>query len=158
MGVFENVDDIVTVACRESGKTRVDAVLGEVLVTCEKAKWVCASGEAALRSEYREAGTLMPLKRVRVEYRPMGVIGAIVPWNYPFHNVLNPVIASLFAGNGIVVKVSEYASWSIDYYGRAIAACCDAAGAPRELVQFALSFSNRSGRANARLLVRVGKV
>ena len=51
-------------------------------------------------------------KNVWVEYRPLGVIGAIVPWNYPFHNVFNPVSAALMAGNGIVVKVSPYASWS----------------------------------------------
>ena len=37
-------------------------------------------------------------------------------WNYPFHNLFNPISASLFAGNAIVIKVSEYASWSIDYY------------------------------------------
>ena len=43
-------------------------------------------------------------KRVRVEWRPLGVIGAIVPWNYPFHNVFNPIISALFAGNGIVIK------------------------------------------------------
>ena len=32
-------------------------------------------------------------------------VGAIVPWNYPFHNVFNPLTAALFAGNGIVIKV-----------------------------------------------------
>lgn len=32
-------------------------------------------------------------------------IGAIVPWNYPFHNVLNPLSAAVFAGNAIVIKV-----------------------------------------------------
>ena len=30
----------------------------------------------------------------------MGVIGAIIPWNYPIHNFLSPVISALFAGNG----------------------------------------------------------
>lgn len=32
-------------------------------------------------------------------------MGAIVPWNYPFHNVLNPLTAALFAGNALVIKV-----------------------------------------------------
>eukprot|EP00955_Chlamydomonas_euryale_P073775 361839-Chlamydomonas_euryale.AAC.20 len=31
-------------------------------------------------------------------------VGAIVPWNWPFHNLLNPVTAAVFAGNAIVVK------------------------------------------------------
>lgn len=44
-------------------------------------------------------------KAARVEYVPLGVVGAIVPWNYPFHNIFNPLTAALFAGNAIVVKV-----------------------------------------------------
>ena len=32
-------------------------------------------------------------------------MGAIVSWNYPFHNVFNPLLANLFAGNALVVKV-----------------------------------------------------
>ena len=32
-------------------------------------------------------------------------VGAIVPWNYPFHNVLNPLTAAVFSGNAIVIKV-----------------------------------------------------
>ena len=29
---------------------------------------------------------MMFYKNARVEYHPVGVMGAIVPWNYPFHN------------------------------------------------------------------------
>ena len=62
-------------------------------------------------------------------------MGAIVPWNYPFHNVFNPLLANVFAGNALVVKVSEYASWYSLYYGRAIKECLRACGAPEDLVQ-----------------------
>ena len=48
---------------------------------------------------------MMMMKRVYVEWTPVGVIGALVPWNYPFHNVFNPVSAALFSGNAIVIKV-----------------------------------------------------
>ncbi len=63
----------------------------------------------------------------------MGVVGAIVPWNYPLHNVFNPLLAAVFAGNGIVIKTSEYASWSTQFFGRMIKACLAAAGAPEDL-------------------------
>lgn len=46
-------------------------------------------------------------KAARVEYHPVGVVGAIVPWNYPFHNVFNPLTAALFSGNGLVIKVNR---------------------------------------------------
>ena len=45
------------------------------------------------------------LKKAWVEWHPRGVLGAIVPWNYPFHNVLNPIAAALLSGNAIVIKV-----------------------------------------------------
>ncbi len=58
----------------------------------------------------------------------MGVVGAIVPWNWPFHNIINPISAAVFAGNAIVIKVSEHTSWSLGYYRRIMDAALDAAG------------------------------
>ena len=138
--VVNNQETIARVAVRESGKTVVDAAFGEVLVTCEKAKWVINEGEKCLADDHRETGTLMMLKKVRVEYQPLGVIAAIVPWNYPFHNVFNPMMAAVFSGNAIVIKVSEYASWSTKYYGSIIQACLKAVGAPADLVQFVYGY------------------
>lgn len=45
-------------------------------------------------------------KKAYVEYQPLGVLGVIAPWNYPFHNMYNHVISGLFAGNAVVSKVS----------------------------------------------------
>ena len=133
---------IAQVASRDSGKTLTDAVFGEILVTCEKLKWLAANCESILKDEWRTPGTtVMFTKRVKVEYRPVGVVGAIVPWNYPFHNVLNPTSAALAAGNAIVIKVSEYASWSTKYIGDGIKRCLEAVGAPVDLVQFAHGYA-----------------
>jgi acyl-CoA reductase-like NAD-dependent aldehyde dehydrogenase len=133
--ILDNQDDICRVSARDSGKPLVDAAFGEILVTLEKIKWLLRDGERWLRPEKRSAGLMMFYKHARVEYRPVGVMGAIVPWNYPFHNVFNPLLANVFAGNALVVKVSEYASWSSLYYGRAIKECLRACGAPEDLVQ-----------------------
>ena len=133
--ILEEQDTICRVSARDSGKPLVDAAFGEVLVTLEKIRWLCNEGEQWLKPEHRSSGAMMFYKKARVEYHPVGVMGAIVPWNYPFHNVFNPLVANLFAGNALVVKVSEYASWSSQYYGRVIDAALDAVGAPRDLVQ-----------------------
>lgn len=138
----EHQMEIAEVACRESGKTLTDAVFGEILVTCEKLKWLIDNCETVLSPERRAAGTpVVFTKSVRVEFPPLGVIGAIVPWNYPFHNLMNPVTAALAAGNGIVVKVSEYASWSTKYYGTMLSAALKAVGAPTDLVQIVHGFA-----------------
>jgi hypothetical protein len=101
----ENQETCARVAVRDSGKTMLDALIGEVLVTCEKLAWLEKDGEKYLRPEPRDTGRMMLMKKVHVEFVPLGVIGAIVPWNYPFHNVFNPVSAALFSGNAIVIKV-----------------------------------------------------
>lgn len=140
--ILENTDIITTVSCRDSGKTMIDAIVGEVTTTLEKLRWTIVHGEECLQPEYRHSGLMNLHKTSRVEWVPLGVVGAIVPWNYPFHNVLNPVIAALFAGDAVIIKVSEYAAWSTKYYGRVLQACLAAVGAPADLVQFAVGYAD----------------
>jgi hypothetical protein len=84
--VVQHVQDICRVSARESGKPKVDAVMGEILTTCEKIRTICEWGELWLRPERRPTGPMMLHKSAWVEYVPLGVIVAIAPWNYPFHN------------------------------------------------------------------------
>ncbi|KAK9821805.1 hypothetical protein WJX81_007733 [Elliptochloris bilobata] len=144
--IIEHQETICRVSARDSGKPMVDAAFGEVMVTCEKLAWLAREGERHLCPERRTAGVMMFYKAARVEYHPLGVVGAIVPWNYPFHNVFNPLSAALFAGNSIVIKVSEHASWSSRYYGRIVAAALAAVGAPGDLVQIVTGYA-KAGQA-----------
>jgi len=111
--ILDNQELIARKSCEETGKTMAEASLGEVMTTLEKLRWLVAKGEQCLQPENRDVPLLLAFtKSARVEWYPMGVIGIIVPWNYPFHNVLSHVATALFAGNGAVVKVSEWASSS----------------------------------------------
>lgn len=78
--VLENQDTIARVACLDSGKTMVDASLGESLVTAEKLKWTIDHGEKALRPERRPTNLLMMYKRNEVIWEPLGVVAACVSW------------------------------------------------------------------------------
>ena len=84
--IVQHVEDICRVSARESGKPKVDAVMGEILTTCEKIRTICEWGEYWLRPDSRPTGPMMMHKNAWVEYVPLGVIVAIAPWNYPFHN------------------------------------------------------------------------
>lgn len=53
----------------------LDAILGEVITTCEKIHWLCNEGERWLRPEARSPGILSFYKSARVEYHPVGVVG-----------------------------------------------------------------------------------
>ena len=47
--IVEHATTVVRVACRDSGKTPIDAVFGELAVTCEKLRWTAARGESWLQ-------------------------------------------------------------------------------------------------------------
>jgi acyl-CoA reductase-like NAD-dependent aldehyde dehydrogenase len=114
--VVEHQNEICLQSVRDTGKTPLEATYGEILTTCEKLRWIINEGEHALAPEYRTPPAMLFLKKARVEYHPIGVIGVIIPWNYPFHNVASAVASAIFAGNAAVVKVSEYANGSRAYF------------------------------------------
>ncbi|KAI5464481.1 Aldehyde/histidinol dehydrogenase [Mariannaea sp. PMI_226] len=133
--ILDNAEEICRVACIDSGKTLVDAQLGEILVTVEKIQWTLKHGEKALRPSRRPTNFLMSYKRNTVHYEPLGVVAALVSWNYPFHNMMGPIISALFAGNGIVVKVSEQCVWSSHYFSNIIRGALVVHGFDPKLVQ-----------------------
>ncbi|CZR51528.1 probable betaine aldehyde dehydrogenase [Phialocephala subalpina] len=114
--IMDNQEDLCRIACLDSGKTMVDATLGEILVTVEKLKWTIKHGEKALQPSKRPTNLLMMYKKNKVVYEPLGVVAALVSWNYPLHNLLGPIISAIFSGNGIVVKVSEHTAWSMPHF------------------------------------------
>lgn len=141
--IMDNQDDIARVACRDSGKTRLDAAMGEIMVTLEKIAWIVAHGERALRPSARPGLALLLMglmKNAEVRYEPLGVVAAIVSWNYPLHNLLGPVVAALFSGNAIVVKCSEQVVWSSHWYVGMVRAALALVGASPDLVQLCCCF------------------
>jgi acyl-CoA reductase-like NAD-dependent aldehyde dehydrogenase len=132
---MENQEDICKIACLDSGKTMIDAQLGEILVTVEKLRWTILHGEKALTPSRRPTNLLMAYKKNVVRYEPLGVVAALVSWNYPFHNLVGPVISAIFAGNGIVVKVSENTAWSAAYFSLIVKGALHVCGHNSNLVQ-----------------------
>lgn len=136
--ILNNQDLIARVACRDSGKTMLDASMGEILVTLEKIQWTIKHGQRALQPSRRPGPTnffMKWYKGAEIRYEPLGVISSIVSWNYPFHNLLGPIIAALFTGNAIVVKCSEQVVWSSEFFVELIRKCLEACDEDPDLVQ-----------------------
>ncbi len=133
--VLENQEQLCHIACLDSGKTMIDAALGETLVTAERLKWTIQHGETALRPSRRPTNLLLAYKRNEVHYEALGVVAALVSWNYPFHNLIGPIITAIFAGNGIVVKASEHTAWSASYFTLVAKAALQVCGHNPDLVQ-----------------------
>jgi acyl-CoA reductase-like NAD-dependent aldehyde dehydrogenase len=140
--VLDHQDDLVTACCLDTGKTKVDACFGEILVTVEKLKWTIDHGEKALQPERRPTNFLMMYKKNVVRYEPLGVVGACVSWNYALHNFIGPVISALFSGNAVVVKPSEQTAWSAIYFLDMVRGALSSCGHSRDLVQFVVCLPN----------------
>jgi coniferyl-aldehyde dehydrogenase len=63
---------------------------------------------------------LMPAT-ARILYQPVGVVGIISPWNYPFNLAIVPLIAALAAGNRVMLKPSELAPRTANFLNEFLA-------------------------------------
>ncbi|KAK1218368.1 Meiotic Sister-Chromatid recombination aldehyde dehydrogenase [Marasmius sp. AFHP31] len=133
--LVENQELCARVACRDTGKTLIDAALGEILTTCSKMEWLMEHGERVLRPERRSRNMILAYKDAYVHYEPLGVVAALVSWNYPLHNAWSPILAAIFSGNGIVLKCSEQVIWSSGWFVNVIRDCLMTCGHDPELVQ-----------------------
>lgn len=61
-----------------------------------------------MKSERRHVSFWFWPSRNRVMAQPLGLIGIIVPWNYPLYLTFGPLVAALGAGNRVMLKMSEY--------------------------------------------------
>lgn len=137
--IIEHTDEIVEAVVTDSGKTHENALLGEIMTVCNKLQWLLKNGEKHLKPERVSAGLLMH-KRARIEYRPLGVVACIVPWNYPFQNIFGSLIAPLMAGNAVVIKASEQVAWSTARFQRLLDEALSAEGFSTDTVQIINGF------------------
>ena len=104
--LLDRAEELVEIICAETGKQRAEAVTTELMAVCETMDWYAKHGAHALRPQQVAPGT-MAHKKAWKRYEPMGVIGVISPWNYPFTLSMTPLVTALFAGNAAVLKPSE---------------------------------------------------
>lgn len=89
----------------ESGKSRRDAFVEMFAVACEARYYAYHGGKFLKSHRVRSA---LPLRdRTTVHYKPVGVVGVISAWNFPFIFSSGDVIPALLAGNGVVHKPSH---------------------------------------------------
>ena len=65
--------------------------------------------------------TEMGPARRKIHYEPIGVVGAITPWNVPFYLNIAETMPALMAGNTVVLKPAQLTPWSGSEYGRIVA-------------------------------------
>ena len=127
-------DRYADVVCRETGKSKTEALMMEVFASCDALAYWSKRAKKILADRRRWMHLLGPTKRLRISYKPLGVVGIITPWNGPFVLSLNPTVQALMAGNAVVLKPSEVSAFS----GAAVGELLAAAGLPDGVLQVVL--------------------
>jgi aldehyde dehydrogenase (NAD+) len=104
--IIERTDELAALVSHETGKPLDDARI-EVVLVIDHLHWAGKHAKAALGRKRFEAGALMVNHRATIEYRPLGVIGVLGPWNYPVFTPMGSIVYALAAGNAVVFKPSE---------------------------------------------------
>jgi succinate-semialdehyde dehydrogenase/glutarate-semialdehyde dehydrogenase len=99
---LSNCDRILDVIQDESGKARISA-FEEVMDTARGLR-VFANAAPAILGPKRHPGAIPVLTRTFEYHRPVGVVGIITPWNYPFTLPATDAAQALLAGNAVVLK------------------------------------------------------
>jgi acyl-CoA reductase-like NAD-dependent aldehyde dehydrogenase len=96
-----NAEQFMVLLTREQGKPRAGAeweVMGSVY-------WCREMAKQRLHEELLED---TPQRKVFTRFTPLGVVGAITPWNFPILLAMWKIIPALMTGNCIVVKPSPF--------------------------------------------------
>ncbi|MPY77926.1 MAG: aldehyde dehydrogenase family protein [Actinophytocola sp.] len=121
--VTRRLPELCALVRAETGKPEGDAQL-EIVLAIEHIEWAAKHAKKVLGSQRRSPGLLLANNAASVEYQPLGVVGAIGPWNYPVYTPLGSVTYALAAGNAVVFKPSEYTpgvgKWLVDTFAEAV--------------------------------------
>ena len=123
--ILERQDELLDVVISETGKPRMEALATELLTSCDALQFY-AKRAGRILADRTIPLHLLKTKKLKIIHKPLGVVGIITPWNFPFVLSLNPTAQALMAGNSVVLKPSEATTFS----GRLVEEIFAAAGLP----------------------------
>jgi acyl-CoA reductase-like NAD-dependent aldehyde dehydrogenase len=130
--LIDESDEIRDLIVREQGKPRNEAFAMEVLPTIDALTWIARAGQEILADEkIPMPQVFLKTKSSAFTYEPLGVMGVISPWNYPWSIPFGEVALALMAGNGVVLKPASLTPLIGERIGRVF----DRAGVPEGLVR-----------------------
>ncbi|MFJ9366144.1 aldehyde dehydrogenase family protein [Nocardia sp. NPDC101769] len=118
--LVEKSDELSELIHAENGKPLDDAFL-ELMLALEHIKWAASNAEKVLEAKKVAPGAFMANFAAHLEYRPLGVVGVIGPWNYPIYTPNGSIAYALAAGNCVVFKPSEFSTGIGNFVAKAFA-------------------------------------
>ena len=128
--IVDNADKISDVISKDNGKTKIDALSTEVLSVAMAITYYTKNAKKILKRKRLSGGSILTINKISyVDRVPLGVVGIISPWNYPFSIPFHEIAMALITGNGVVLKV---ATQTLEV-GKIIKECINAGNLPANL-------------------------
>lgn len=90
-----------------SNRSADETLLAEVLPSLHGVHYATRRVKKWMKPSRRSVGMQFMPASAKVIYQPLGVVGVIVPWNYPLFLAIGPLTGALAAGNRVMIKMSE---------------------------------------------------
>jgi coniferyl-aldehyde dehydrogenase len=108
-------DDIARAISKDFGhRSRHETLVAEVFISLMHIRYIKERLHEWMEPEPREVSWLFAPGRAEVVYQPLGVVGIIAPWNYPFQLAAAPLVSAIAAGNHVMIKPSELTPHTAD--------------------------------------------
>ena len=91
-------------SCRSTDET----MIAEIMTSVDGINYACKRLRGWMKPSKRHVSMLFAPSHNHVMYQPLGVVGIMVPWNYPIQLALLPLMTALAAGNRAMIKMSEF--------------------------------------------------
>ncbi|KIP96329.1 MULTISPECIES: coniferyl aldehyde dehydrogenase [Pseudomonas] len=106
--LLSDQDELVRCISEDFGNRSADeTLLAEMLPTVHGIRYTRKRLRRWMKPSRRHVGLPFMPASARVIYQPLGVVGIIVPWNYPLFLAIAPLVGALAAGNRVMLKLSE---------------------------------------------------
>ena len=90
-----------------SNRAANETLLAEIMPSLHGIDYASKRLGKWMKPSRRSVGIAFQPASAKVVYQPLGVVGVIVPWNYPLYLAFGPLIGALAAGNRVMIKMSE---------------------------------------------------
>ena len=90
-----------------SNRSADETLLAEIMPSLQGIHYACSHIKKWMKPSRRSVGVAFQPASAKVIYQPLGVVGVIVPWNYPLFLAMGPLVGALSAGNRVMIKMSE---------------------------------------------------
>jgi coniferyl-aldehyde dehydrogenase len=102
-------DELVAACNADFGRrARLETLGADIMVTVDEISHARKNLRRWMRPQKRSVNITFRPARGEIRYVPLGVVGVVAPWNYPFQLAVIPLVNAIAAGNRVMIKPSEF--------------------------------------------------